>query len=73
MEVTPDFILSTYDNSQKKSQMQKYHKISKYLTVKDVLWSGLLKFDVPYKGNTIWFMRSIFIIVIRGHQQLRIL
>lgn len=45
----------------------------KYLTVKDVFWCGLLKFDVPYKRNTIRFMRSIFIIVIGGNQQLGIL
>lgn len=45
----------------------------KYLTVKDVLWCGLLKLDVPHQGNPIWFMRSILIIVIGGNQQLRIL
>jgi len=41
--------------------------------VKDVLWCGLLKLDVPHQGNTIRFMRSIFVIVIGGNQQLGIL
>lgn len=49
------------------------HISNKYLTVKDVLWCGLFKLDVPYKSNTIGFMRSIFIIVIGSNQQLRIL
>lgn len=48
-------------------------KYSKHLTMKDVLWRGLLKFDVPHKGNTIWFMRGIFIVVVGGNQQLRVL
>lgn len=41
--------------------------------MKDVFRSGLLKLDVPYEGNTIGFMRSIFVIVIGRNQQLRIL
>lgn len=44
-----------------------------YLTVKDVLWGGLLKLDVPHQSNTVWFVWSILIIVIGGNQQLRIL
>lgn len=44
-----------------------------YLTVKDVLWGGLLKLDVPHQSNAIWFVWSILIIVIGGNQQLRIL
>lgn len=45
----------------------------KYLAVEDVLWCGLLKFDVPHKGNAIWFMGRIFVVVVRGDQQLRVL
>lgn len=47
--------------------------MAKYLTVKDVLRCGLLKLDVPHQGNTIRFMRSIFIIIIGGYEQLWIL
>lgn len=50
-----------------------FRTVYKYLTVKDVLWCGLLEFDVPYEGNTIRFMRGIFIIVIGGNKQFRIL
>lgn len=45
----------------------------KYLTVKDVLWRGLLKFDVPHKGDTVRFVRRIFVIVVGGNQQLGVL
>lgn len=41
--------------------------------MKDVLWGCLLKFDVPHQGNAIWLMRSIFVVVVGSHQQLRIL
>lgn len=46
---------------------------TQYLAVEDILWSGLLKLDVPHQGNTIRFMGSVFIVVIRGNKQLRIL
>lgn len=48
-------------------------KYSKYLTVKDVLWCGLLKFDVPHKGNAVWFVRRVFVVVVGGNQQLGVL
>lgn len=48
-------------------------KYSKYLTVKDVLWSGLLEFDVPHKSNAVWFMRRVFVVVVGGNQQLGVL
>lgn len=48
-------------------------KYSKYLTVKDVLGCGLLKFDVPYKRNAVWFVRRVFVVVVRGNQQLGVL
>lgn len=48
-------------------------KYSKYLTVKDVLWRGLLKFDVPHKSNAIWFMRRVLVVVVGGNQQLGVL
>lgn len=51
----------------------RFRTVYKYLTVKDVLWCGLLEFDVPHEGNTIRFMRSIFVIVIGSDKQLGIL
>lgn len=45
----------------------------RYLTVKYVLWCGFLEFDVPHQGDAVWFMGSIFIVVIGGDQQLGIL
>lgn len=44
-----------------------------YLTVKDVLWRGFLKLDVPHQGHTIWLVGSVLVVVVGGHQQLRIL
>lgn len=44
-----------------------------YLTVKDVLWRGLLKFDVPHKGDAVRLVRRIFVIVVGGNQQLGVL
>lgn len=48
-------------------------KINKYLTVKDVLWCGLLKLDVPHKSDAVRFMRRILVVVVRGNQQLGVL
>lgn len=41
--------------------------------MKDVLWCGLLEFNVPHQGDAIRFMGSIFVVVVRGNKQLRIL
>lgn len=48
-------------------------KYSKYLTVKDVLWCGLLKLDVPHKSNALWLMRRVFVVVVGGNHQLGVL
>lgn len=41
--------------------------------MEDVLWCGLLKFDVPHKSNAVWFMRRVFVVVVGGNQQLGVL
>lgn len=41
--------------------------------MEDVLWRGLLKFDVPHKGDAVRFVRRIFVIVVGGNQQLGVL
>lgn len=41
--------------------------------MKDVLWCGLLKLDVPHEGDAVRLVRSVFVIVVGGNQQLRVL
>lgn len=47
--------------------------VCKYLTVEDVLWCGLLEFDVPHKRDAVRFMRRVLVVVVGGHQQLGVL
>lgn len=44
-----------------------------HLALEDVLWCGLLPFHIPHQSHTVWLMRSVFIVVVGGHQELRVL
>lgn len=41
--------------------------------MEDIFWCGFLKLHVPNQGHAIWFMGSIFIVVVGSNHQLRVL
>lgn len=50
-----------------------FYSADSYLTVEDILWCGFLELHVPNQGHSIWFMRSVFIVVVGSHHQLGVL
>lgn len=53
--------------------MSYFYYADSYLTVEDVFWCGFLKLHVPNQGHSIWFMRSILVVVVGSDHQLRVL